>query len=123
MNWKDDLQSEFWTKVIFVSPKLINNREIGIVDDDYVKQLNDSADSLKLSLTLSATGLAADKVKLLDYAKGVLKDKIPSGYSLGSDQIDFKFAFVGQLNGKSGPARGVRRSEPRYSAAARSSRA
>jgi hypothetical protein len=35
----------------------------------------------------------------LEYATGVLKDKIPQGFVLNSDQIDFKFKFSSQANG------------------------
>lgn len=70
------------------------------VNENFDNEVGDQADSLKLSLQLSATGLAADKTKLLDYAKGILSSKAPTGYSLSSDQIDFKFTFVGEDDGK-----------------------
>jgi len=63
------------------------------VSKDFDHKIGDQADSVKLSLNLNATGIAADRVKLIEYAKGVLKDKVPSGYVLDSDQIDFKFKF------------------------------
>jgi hypothetical protein len=67
--------------------------------ENFDHKVGDSADSLKLSLTLNATGLAADKTKLIEYAKEILKDKIPSGFVLNSNQIDFKFSFSSQNNG------------------------
>ncbi len=70
------------------------------VSENFDNKVGDQADSLKLSLRLSATGLAADKNQLLDYAKGVLGSKAPAGYSLSSDQIDFKFTFVSEEDGK-----------------------
>jgi hypothetical protein len=69
------------------------------VSESFDHKVGDQADSLKLDLALNATGLAADKSKLLEYAKGVLNDKIPAGYSLSDSQIDFQFVYVGQLNG------------------------
>lgn len=63
-------------------------------------KVGDQADSLKLSLTLNVTGIAADRAKLLEYAKDVLKDKTPGGYSLKEDQIDFKFTYAGLVDGK-----------------------
>ena len=69
------------------------------VSEIFSSKIGDQADSVKLSLNLKAIGIAADKVKLIEYAKGVLKDKIPSGYTLNSDQIDFKFKFLSQQNG------------------------
>jgi hypothetical protein len=69
------------------------------VSETFDHKVGDSADSFKLSLTLNATGIAADKAKLIEYATAVLKDKIPSGFTLNSNQIDFKFKFSSQLNG------------------------
>ena len=42
---------------------------------------------------MTATTVAADKSKLLEFARGVLKDKIPSGFVLRDSQISFKFTF------------------------------
>jgi hypothetical protein len=69
------------------------------VSEVFSNKVGDQADSVKLSLNLKATGIAADKAILIEYAKGVLKDKVPSGYTLNSDQIDFKFKFLSQQNG------------------------
>ncbi len=63
------------------------------VSENFDHKVGDQADSIKLTLNLNAIGIVADKVKLIEYAKGVLKDKVPSGYVLNSDQIDFKFKF------------------------------
>ena len=61
--------------------------------------MGDTADTLKLSLSVSGTGIAADRAKLLQYATDPLKNKIPSGYALRSSQIAFKFTYVGTQNG------------------------
>jgi hypothetical protein len=74
---------------------------VDAVSENFDHKVGDSADSIKLSLSLDATGIAADKTKLVEYAKGVLKDKIPSGYTLNSDQIDFKFKFSSEQDGNS----------------------
>ncbi len=68
------------------------------VSESFDHKIGDSADSIKLTLNLNATGVIADKARLIEYAKGVLKDKTPSGYSLNSDQIDFKFKFLSKQN-------------------------
>ncbi len=62
-------------------------------------KVGDQADKIKLALTLDTAGLAADKTKLLEYARGVLKDKIPSGFVLRDSQINFKFTFVSLKDG------------------------
>lgn len=73
---------------------------LAITSEEFDHKVGDSADSLKLSLSLNASGLAADKLKLLEYAVNVLKDKTPEGYALKEDQIDFKFTFVSLTDGK-----------------------
>lgn len=73
---------------------------LDITSENFDHKVGDQADSLKLSLTLNATGLAADRANLLEYAKGVLSGKAPDGYSLSSDQIDFKFTLVSGIDGK-----------------------
>ena len=67
--------------------------------ENFDHKIGDSADSVKLSLVLNATGIAAEKTKLLEYAVNVLKDKIPGGFVLKNDQIDFKFKFTKIENG------------------------
>jgi hypothetical protein len=65
-----------------------------IISEKFDHKINDEADSLKLSLSLKTTAVAADKAKLLEYAREVLKDKIPSGFVLRDAQISFKFTFI-----------------------------
>jgi len=72
---------------------------IDTVSEVFSNKIGDQADSVKLSLKLSAIGIAADKEKLIEYAKSVLNDKTPSGFELNSDQIDFKFKFLVKENG------------------------
>jgi hypothetical protein len=54
-------------------------------------KVGDEADNLKLSLSLEVTGLVVEDMALSDFAKEILKDKIPSGYVLREDQIDMRF--------------------------------
>ncbi len=60
----------------------------------YDHKIGEEASNLKLTLTVDATGIAANKAKLLEYARMVLKEKIPSGFVLRDSQINFKFTFV-----------------------------
>ncbi len=57
-------------------------------------KIGEEASNLKLTLGVKATGVAADKTKLLEYAKSILKEKIPSGFVLRDSQINFKFTYV-----------------------------
>ncbi|RLC32035.1 hypothetical protein DRH13_02230 [Candidatus Woesebacteria bacterium] len=54
-------------------------------------KVGDEADNLKLSLSLEVTSLVVENLALSDFAKEVLKDKIPSGYVLREDQVDMSF--------------------------------
>ena len=67
--------------------------------ENFDHKVGDQADNLKLSLALNATAVAGDRAKLLELARGVLKDKIPSGFVLRDSQITFKFVFVSNENG------------------------
>ncbi len=95
-NAKNDIVTKVSGDKIFVN----DLAGLAVTTETFDHKVGDSADSLKLSLTVNAIGLAADKSKLLEYAVSVLKDKTPSGYSLKEDQIDFKFTFINQVDGK-----------------------
>lgn len=58
---------------------------------NFNNKVGDEADNLKLSLSLEVTGLVVEDLALSDFAKEVLKDKIPSRYVLREDQIDMSF--------------------------------
>ena len=80
---------------------LVNDStNIEVIKEDFDHAVGEQADILKLSLEVKTTTLAADREKLIEYAKGMLAGKTPSGYTLSSDQVDFKFAFVEEVDGK-----------------------
>jgi len=89
-NAKSDLSAKIVDGQVFVSDLAL----LDTTSEDFDHEVGDQADSLKLSLVLTATGLAGDKEKLLEYSKAVLSGKAPSGYSLSDDQIDFRFTFA-----------------------------
>ncbi|HET7099245.1 MAG TPA: baseplate J/gp47 family protein [Patescibacteria group bacterium] len=69
------------------------------ISETFDHKIGDEASSLKLSLKVEAKAVMADKTKLLEYARGILKDKIPSGFVLRDSQIDFKFVFIDEEDG------------------------
>ena len=95
-NTKGGILAKVTEDQIFVND--LAGMEVSTQDFDH--KVGDSVDSIKLSLEINSTGIAADREKLLEYAKNILKDKTPSGYSLKDDQIDFKFTFVSTVDGK-----------------------
>jgi hypothetical protein len=58
---------------------------------DFSNKVGDEASNLKLDLTLEASGLVIERVKLDDLVKEILKDKVPSGFILREDQIVVTF--------------------------------
>ncbi|HKB88641.1 MAG TPA: hypothetical protein VKC53_03240, partial [Patescibacteria group bacterium] len=94
-NVVNDLQGKTSENQIFVDD-LADLTETSAVFDH---KIGDVADTLKLSLSINATGVIADKTKLEQYAADTLKDKIPQGYAIRNSQITFKFKFVSKQNG------------------------
>lgn len=89
-----DISQKIATDQVFIS----DLAGVETTNETFDHKVNDSADSIKLSLSLNATGLAAEKSKLIEYSTNVLKDKVPQGFILKDSQIDFKFKFTGKLN-------------------------
>jgi hypothetical protein len=88
-NAKNQLLAKVDSSQIFVD----DLAGLDVATENFDHKVGDQADNLKLNLTLTATTVAADKSKLLEFARGVLKDKIPSGFVLRDSQISFKFTF------------------------------
>lgn len=61
-------------------------------------KVGDEADNLKLSLSLEVTSLIVEDLALSDFAKEILKDKIPSGYVLREDQVEMSFELEEEEN-------------------------
>ena len=73
---------------------------IDISSENFDHKIGDEAGNLKLDLSVKARGVAADRAKFLEFAREVLKDKIPAGFVLRDSQIVFKFKFVDESDGK-----------------------
>jgi hypothetical protein len=104
---ESDLKSELSGEAMSgLSNKITDNQYLvndlaglDTTSETFDHNIGDTADTLKLSLTVNATGVAADKTKLLQYVTDTIKGKIPAGYALNSSQINFKFTFVSKQNG------------------------
>ncbi|MEK7550628.1 MAG: hypothetical protein AAB535_02485 [Patescibacteria group bacterium] len=57
-------------------------------------KIGDEADTLKLDLSMIATGVITNKQRLADFVREKLKDKIPQGFVLRDTQVDYKFEFI-----------------------------
>ncbi len=62
-------------------------------------KIGDEATNLKLSLTLAVSAPVVNKNHLVDFAKEVLKNKVPSGYVLRENQLDYSFRIKGEKAG------------------------
>lgn len=95
---KQNAKSELSAKVGEGKYLIDDLAETNIVSENFDRKIGEEAGNLKLSLEIGAIGLVADKDKLLEYARGLLKDKAPNGYSLSNEQIDFRFTLVNKEN-------------------------
>ncbi len=99
---ENDLKNELSQNAMLQISQKVTDNQIFInnlaglttTSETFDHKVGDQADTVKLSLSLEATAVAADKQKLLEYARGVLKDKIPSGFVLRDSQINFAFTFI-----------------------------
>lgn len=102
-----DLKKELEDKLFSDIESSLNENEImvkesikdEIKDKTYNHKIGDEASDLKLNLTLSATVLVVNKNDFYEVAKEILKEKIPSGYSLRQDQLKASFSLVEEKDG------------------------
>lgn len=65
----------------------------------FSNKIGDEASTLKLSLTITAQGIAVKKDDLFELSKKQLEDKIPDGFVLRSEQVDLEFDYLGEDKG------------------------
>ncbi len=65
----------------------------------FSKKVGDEADTLKFSLTLKAESVVVGKSDLEEVAKEVLKEKVPEGFILRGEQMDFAFDLKSKAKG------------------------
>ena len=94
LNAKNQLSQKVNSDQIFVG----DLAGLDVTTENFDHKIGDQADNLKLNLALNATAVASDRAKLLEYARGILKDRIPFGFVLKDSQIDFKFTFDSKQN-------------------------
>ncbi|KKQ40988.1 MAG: hypothetical protein US60_C0048G0004 [Microgenomates group bacterium GW2011_GWC1_37_8] len=69
-------------------------------DKTFSAKIGDEASNLKLTLDLDAKALLVNKNELTDLTKDVLKDKIPQGFNLRGEQIEYDFGLDGHKDDK-----------------------
>lgn len=89
-----NIKSRLLTKVLEDEIFIGDLAAFEVSGKNFDRSVGEQAENLKLSLEINASGLATNRSNILDYAKGVLSGKAPSGYLLSNDQIDFRFTFV-----------------------------
>lgn len=71
-----------------------------VSDESFSHRIGDESDVLKLDLSIDAQGIVTEKQKLASFVKDNLKDKIPDGFVLRDNQIEYLFEFVDADGGK-----------------------
>jgi hypothetical protein len=69
-------------------------------ETSYSNKVGDEATSLKLSMSMTAQVLVVDQNALRELAKEVLKDRVPDGFILRSEQIKSEFEYNDEVDGK-----------------------
>lgn len=99
-----DLKTELESNALSQLAEKVNDNQmfinslagLDVASENFDRKVGDSTDTLKLILSIDAKGVAADREKLLEFAGVALTDKIPAGFVLRRDQIDFSFTYVDQ---------------------------
>ena len=81
---------------VFVQDSL----KIKKTDTSFSNKVGDEASTLKLSLDVDTEAFVVDKNQLTDMAKEILKDRVPEGFVLRSEQIDVEFEFTKEEDSK-----------------------
>ena len=66
---------------------------------NFSNKVGDEVSTLKLSLNLDVEGLTVSKENLNNFAKEILKDKLPEGFVLRDSQIETGFELEDSENG------------------------
>lgn len=84
---KTELNEKMLDDMILIDSSLVEE----ITEEDYSNKVGDEATNLKLSLTLKITASTVSKTDLFEISKSSLESKIPSGFVLRGDQVNYDF--------------------------------
>ncbi|MCH7640625.1 hypothetical protein IID22_00280 [Patescibacteria group bacterium] len=104
---EDELTEELKEKARLDLLEKISEDEIFIDDSlsatassrTFSDKVGDETESLKLSLSLDTQAITVDKNALFNLSKEILRDKIPEGFVLRSEQIDASFEYEREIAG------------------------
>lgn len=80
--------------------QVVINNTVKNVKVTYSGEVGDEADSVKLNLTVNATGLAYSKADVKPIADAILQSKLPEGYSMENSVPEILSAATADGNGK-----------------------
>lgn len=69
-----------------------------VTDESYSGKAGDEADSVSLSVTLLATGLVLPEDQVRELSDLILREQVPSGFSLKSEQVKSEFELVDEIS-------------------------
>ena len=92
---KEELSAKTGEDKMFIGDSLLSSE----TSKSFSNKVGDEAATLKLSLELEVTGIAVEKKVFYDFAREVLKEAVPSGFTLRDDQLDARFNLVDEKEG------------------------
>ena len=92
---KKEIVSKIQDSDIFISEALTGTSSA----KNFSNKVGDEVSTLKLSLNLDVEGLTVSKENLNNFAKEILKDKLPEGFVLRDSQIETGFELEDSENG------------------------
>jgi hypothetical protein len=87
---KNDLKNKIGEDLYFIEDSLIATDSSRV----FSNKVGDEALNLKLNLSINSKGVAVKENDFFDFINSSLKDQIPSGYVLRSDQINVRFDLL-----------------------------
>jgi len=84
---KNELLKKVSNEKLFINESL----SITVSSKEFSNKVDDEAENLKLSLEVKALAAAVSKEEIAAISKDVLKNKIPEGFVLRGDQMDYDF--------------------------------
>lgn len=92
----EDLKKDLSEQDIFIEETLAATPS----SRTFSNKVGDEATTLKLSLSLDTKAVAVNEGMFSELAQNILKEKVPEGFVLRSDQVDVDFNFEGEVNGR-----------------------
>lgn len=102
---KKDLEAELRSQAISQLEGMVQNARfirdtvsVKINSEDFSAASGEEADSLSLTMSVTASGLVLPEDQVKELAKLILDEQVPDGYTLRSEQIKSEFDLVDEID-------------------------